>query len=87
MESVYHDSQLQLLARRTIRLGNNPFLPTESALKIIRDYPRFWNHVQSVGNELRMIGDIPATTLIFRDIIERVITSDKHREMFVGLDL
>ena len=34
-----------------------------------------------------MIGDIPATTLIFRDIIERTITSKKHREQFIGLDL
>lgn len=48
METVYHDSQLLLLARRTFKLGNNPFLPTESAMKIVRDYPRFWNHVHSI---------------------------------------
>ncbi len=85
LTSIYHESQLLLLARRTIKRGNNSSLPLETALTIIRDYPRFWNHIQYTGNELRMIGDIPATTLIFRDIIERVLKPEGSG--FIGLDL
>lgn len=87
LEVIYHDSQMLLTARKAMKIGNNPYLPLLDALKIVRDYPRFWNHVQSIWYELRMIGDIAATSLIFRDIIERTIGDSQHKNKFVWIDL
>jgi hypothetical protein len=55
LESVYHDSQLLLIARRVIKNGTSSHMTYVEALTIVRDYPKFWNHIQSIGYQLRMV--------------------------------